>query len=795
MAVELHVDMTTLAAIVARSAQVRMHSLCMPASQGLYLDHADVVEGEVRWSFPARGPQLALPIDVFVVRRDELVAAPNTTPAGATRAAGRVTAVCDVWLDGLALTFQVVDVDFGVLAGSLGDAAGPVEQAFIAAVGSVVRIDLSSALRRFGVESPRSTSVEAAGRAIAVRVDATLSPVERLQPGEEWCLFLDGAGTEALALSYMPNQIPNLTSMSQRALWKPVGDIPRVIVELDATVAVPDPFGADVHVRFHLVPSLVPGAQPKLRAQVEWEADVNLAGFPGALLRLEDILSDISPVPGPTRELIKARIEEAMDPRTFGAVPTGPRHFRFDSDLPLLDFAGSRFHLERLGVIAGGMSIGGAVALPVDVGKRRVVMETSGWSNAMVADTFCSRGDSAGDTPHAKYFRTAAGVSYSGGGRFCEAELLTRPDELAPFLRLPKAPMFEQPGGDGAVSIVMNVAVANKIGERVQLILRTARGVRCCDLGPPPHVTIRDDGTVQDGVVIYNDDCLREPPPMDPDDPFYAGMTPEQILEVWDRWSGVWSYWWGCPFWLYELAAEAGIDMGEQVSTAAPPDMEWERYLAPREIIEFNVIEITDLDPGEPVEYRTSNHEVLVVADQTGRAILPAVVPVERAAGDDRAVVARLNRASLAGKVTARSAVFVREVDLQAGLDNVLSVGDDGGLRVTGSYGDYMVVNTVQESDGEVSVNRISDAPPDDAGRPRLEVALPGVVEVLSVPGFNDAPVALARMHDGNTLVLDLAGTEPRVAGTFRGPIGVLDVQGGWAAARTQDHLSVFRHR
>src|SRR5918996_6277391 len=88
MAVELHVDMTTLAAIVARSAQVRMHSLYMPASQGLYLDHADVVEGEVRWSFPARGPQLALPIDVFVVRRDELVAAPNTTPAGATRAAG-----------------------------------------------------------------------------------------------------------------------------------------------------------------------------------------------------------------------------------------------------------------------------------------------------------------------------------------------------------------------------------------------------------------------------------------------------------------------------------------------------------------------------------------------------------------------------------------------------------------------------------------------------------------------------------------------------------------------------------
>ena len=55
-------------------------------------------------------------------------------------------------------------------------------------------------------------------------------------------------------------------------------------------------------------------------------------------------------------------------------------------------------------------------------------------------------------------------------------------------------------------------------------------------------------------------------------------------------------------------------------------------------------------------------------------------------------------------------------------------------------------------------------------------VVLPGLVSLDALPGFDDAPIALARMDDGTVLVVEADDNGAvRVAGTFEGPIGPLD--------------------
>ena len=78
--------------------------------------------------------------------------------------------------------------------------------------------------------------------------------------------------------------------------------------------------------------------------------------------------------------------------------------------------------------------------------------------------------------------------------------------------------------------------------------------------------------------------------------------------------------------------------------------------------------------------------------------------------------------------------------------------------------------------------------PLQDAGPPRagaespLYVDLPGLVETLAVPGFEDAPVAIAVLEDGTQLVLNRAPDgSTRVAGTYSGTFPRVQVEGDWA--------------
>jgi hypothetical protein len=74
---------------------------------------------------------------------------------------------------------------------------------------------------------------------------------------------------------------------------------------------------------------------------------------------------------------------------------------------------------------------------------------------------------------------------------------------------------------------------------------------------------------------------------------------------------------------------------------------------------------------------------------------------------------------------------------------------------------------------------------------------LPGLVKVLSVPGFETAPVAVAQMSDGTYLVVEReASGAIRVAGLVPRWPDIPPVSGGWAiSSATGDRVAVFTVR
>jgi hypothetical protein len=87
------------------------------------------------------------------------------------------------------------------------------------------------------------------------------------------------------------------------------------------------------------------------------------------------------------------------------------------------------------------------------------------------------------------------------------------------------------------------------------------------------------------------------------------------------------------------------------------------------------------------------------------------------------------------------------------------------------------------------------DAPPAGAGTESpVYVDLPGLVETLAVPGFEDAPVAIAVLEDGTQLVLNRAADgSTRVAGTYSGTFPRVQVDGDWAVTTARGRFTVLR--
>jgi hypothetical protein len=144
MSIELQIQSSMLAAITARAVQARLRATCFKPIGAVYIDHADVAAGPVELITANAAVRLRVPLDVFVVHREDVLAAPNAVPAGATvpAGAGTVFIVLEMTATGAVVSLRCVDADLGQLGVALGPDAQAAKDAIVQAVGSLVNGDV-----------------------------------------------------------------------------------------------------------------------------------------------------------------------------------------------------------------------------------------------------------------------------------------------------------------------------------------------------------------------------------------------------------------------------------------------------------------------------------------------------------------------------------------------------------------------------------------------------------------------------------------------------------------------------
>jgi hypothetical protein len=796
MSIELQIQSSILGAITARAVQARLLATCFQPIGAVYVDHADVAATPVELIAANAAVRLRISLDVFIVRREDVLAAPNAVPVGVTVPAGTVVVVLEMAATGAVVSLRCVDADLGPLGLALGASAPAAKAAIIDAIGSPMTSDLTEALKQLGIPVPTSSKVELISGIVAIRFEPSGDAVAHLFPGLDWGMFLDGVSVEKLAMSKVPNDLTShITSLTIDAHWRPAGSTPHVDLDYAGKAPqVPDPFSGDVDGTLGCDFSLTPPPLRGLRTTVHWSLHINLGDF----------------VPGFVDNLVESVIEGFMDPTKFGGTPIGDHAFTLDSPLPDVSFGGARFDYANIVASADGMTIGGAVRLPLDPGKATLQPSVSKFGLPFRL-TFCRTLAKSGSGEPSKTVSlsevtTNGSVWLENLGKFCDVEIVSPGNWIEPYIK--------RPTDTPEIRIVISSAVALGIVESVRLIVRTARGVRLVDLGTPPPVTLDANGNVTNALTSHIPDCL------------YINV------EYGIKW------------------AKAGGLLDQSVVKPPLEHPDWTTYLGRHRGIDVQLLTLSALEPGELIQFRSRDHAVDVTADRNGRALVPVLLPV--ANDQEPASLIRMNRRSIAGHFAVSSVIFVDQVSLPAGTQHRLSSLVNGTAVLTTEFEDHIDIHEIGSLGAPILMKRETACKQEYKGgeaqtevsylgatmgtkdlvqserqsaissqiRPSHEevalnpqplpphevvtsacnlllvqrINLPGITSLFAVPGFPEAPIALATMADGSMLVLDLGedGTA-RVAGTFTGPIGVLDVSGDWAIAADPDRISIYR--
>jgi hypothetical protein len=780
MGVELQVGRAVLGGLVVRAAQRRVRSVCFPVLPGgTFVDHVDV-GGAPKFEQAGDAVLLRLPLDVFLITRTAVL---EGDLEGARRPAGRATLLVEVAAEGTALVMRCAGADLGPLGAAVPQAG----QAICNAVGQVGRLDLSRILSVLDLGAPASARVELAGDAVAARFEPAGPASSRLVQNDDWGVFLDAAGMERLAMRRLQPVRDALgrfmTSLSITPQWRPNGPLPHLDVRFSGTIQVPDPLpGIDVTGTIGCDLNLTGPDVNVLRATVHWSVDIEF-------------------IPNSVVNFILGLFGNQLDPaKLLGATPAGPHTFWFDLPLPPLQLAGgARLEYANLPVFPDGMLLGGGVLGIERMNTDTIKVAVDTFGSDPVTMVFCSQGALDATPPPTGHGECSGVAVLRGIGAFCGAEIVAPGALLDPYISWPNPGSVRE---EAKVTADLPAEAAREIHGPVQVLVRTARGVRLIDFGFTPQPTPTDPGRLD--PLIDPDSVMLVIPPIFIDDCLHERPVPE-TREEWLRW--------------LEEQEEMAWHPDETQLTGPERVTEWTRHVGGERMITVQLVTVTELQPGELIQFRSRDHSVDVTAGPDGRAVLPVLYPSERAGREARLL--RVNRQPLEGHLEVRSVVFQRGASLPAGLRNRLSASADGTARLTAEFADRVEVHEL----GRAGVRRLEDPgePPTPepaaasepvateadpvaqaarsapgAAGPGYPAGLRGITALLPVPGFADQPVAIAELADGARLVLDLgtAGAEPRVAGTFSGPIGTLESDGDWAIAADDDQVSVFRiHR
>ena len=745
MSVEVHIARTVLGTFLERALQQQLREACFPRLGGFWVDRCDVVPGTTQFAAGPGGVDVKVRLDVFVAADAEVIATPNGSPP-TTPVPGSLTV--RVTTVGAMASLQVVDAD---LVGNPFPALDPLRQALVQQLNATMTLDLAQALGALRLLQFERTSAELTPETVAVRFDPADAVRSRLRPGSDWGIHLDRRALETFANNSTPDlsQLPKVTSVRAAARWNPEGDRPRIDLEFTGKATVPDPLSGDFAGVVRLRMGLTPTITPALQVDIEFDLQFNLGEVvPSAI---DDLAS----------EIVEAFAGAMIDPAKFDGVRTSLRSFRRTVVLPTLELGprvagiATRLLFKSLIATPDGVFLGGPVSLLSDVGREPLGFGVRGFGvphgEVLASDRGCVFGWQA-DPPADIWVSGSVSV---GGGTVCGFSLLPPNEGLAPYVQVD-----DWSADSHTVRLRLPLAVSRQVVAPVRMVLRSSRGVRLADLGKP--------GSEDEAEIAYIDDCLYA------DAQWIALQAYEEWHNLWDMFPELRPY----------LGSPPAYPFPDNPLKDPDPDVVPGLYV--------KIIEVDDWDAGELVRVRTATATIDVTVDQAGRVTIPAVVM-----GTIRAQPVSLERVTRQATAGARSrtAVFTRQLSLPGGtVGNSLSVDETGTAVVAAEFEDGVDVYEVGADAGPVQVATRSQETRRPRTEPALYVDLPDLVETLAIPGFEDAPVAVAALQDGTQLVLNRAPDgSTRIAGTYSGKFPRVQVDGDWAVTTAPGRLSLLK--
>lgn len=759
MGFDVQVHTKSIATLIENLMQEGFRTRCLPSADGYFVDHVDVVTGMTTVATTEGGIDFVVTLNVFVVQSSAVLAAPNGVPSGATIPIGQATTTLQLSISSTTLvTMSCTNVDLGVIAVALGTAAATVENQIQEGIGTVGTINVGSMAATIGLPVPSSSSLGIVGTSILIRFDPTGPGQERLQVGQDWCLFVDANTMDQLVKTKLSAALKALgseiTSATIGATWTPTGTTPEVTVSVTGKAQVPDPFSGDVFVELLVVFGLLhtfivnDGTSADLTMDVTWHLSVDLGW-------LFDLL-----VPPFVTQLVVTALASALNPATFGATALGPHKFEFLAPLPHLSFGAATFEYGSVVGLQAGMVLGGAVTLPANPGTSTLSLSQTTFPNSFTIFVDCSKGSSSVE-PTLATVTASASASFTDAGKICDIHFVSPaspPISLVPYLTAPADGTVVE-SGTIAVTLPGTAALALSTDPQpIQLWVQAARGVRLLDLGVPPIPQLDDHGDVTNYHLIVLDDC---PWAVDP--------------------------WWRL---FHMFNPKWSVD---------PPES-WTEALEQVDRFETILIEVNNLNAGSLVRFDMPimglGSGSVFSADESGRVVVPAVLTAR--SDDEGARLSTIDRQDL-GEVVESTAVFERiaVLDTPGALSHDL-VEVAGVALVTSTFaaGRSQTVRI----DG-MRIPKVLDTDQDAAGRTEpgsesgddVEPDLPGLVGFHPVPGFESEGIHVAELDDGTYLAVVEQSGRLRSAGTLPAWPHMPRAGQTWAISASKgDRVAVF---
>ena len=773
MEYELQLRAAVLKSLVAQNVQAAFDAACLPTVGDWFVDHLNAIGAEVSLTEQEGQLRIDLPVDLFMVSRPAVLAAPNGDPAGSQAAAGRCLLAMSLKVQGSILELAAVDLQRGNLTGLMGDLFDLAKGSFLGVLGTPVRMDVGPL--RAGVPLAGATAgvVGMVDQVVFVRFAASAAVRgERLAPWQEWGMFAD------VELVVQQASAPLLgAGLAVTGVWRPMGTTPHVDLSAQVRIALPDPFAgyAEIYIDIGIDPLVIPASVPALpaksRTMVAWSvANVELHSDLGGLAEglAEKLLMQF---------VVDQLSQRYFDPAKFGGIKVDDHHFYVDTLLPALAFGNARFKFDSNYGRQDGMTLGGPVRMPSQL-SRTVKVNPTPFAHLYGPPIFCRSQIQGRPAPALADAVASASVWMEAATQWCGVEVLSPVIPITAFITR----------SDDTLWLSLPAVVALQIHDPVLLLVRTSRGTRLVDLGVPPQPKLDAAGNVLNAIRDFVDDC------------WYLSLDAWRVLiaqiDVFGR----------------DRVRVPGPDDGPVPSI--PGGDPWDRMWFDTLVGTVQLISITGLIPGELIRFQSTWHDATLSANDRGQVNLPLLLPLrgisaQRSSGGE---LTRVNRQSLAGRTQSRSMSFTRQASLPAGaLVGVESTGTS--VAVTLQSNGFQTTHTVSTA-GLVGINPVWDMPllpglPEPLAAPQplhaqigspgpracaAPIGLPGITALRAMPGFADAPLQMAETSDGFTLILDRSAPGPaRVAGEMSGPMGELHIAGDWAVAAGPGGTSVFR--